>query len=163
VLNIFASDRRVSEVLSPLHPRVAYDDASAPMSMVDDDGRIVPAEFTADQRSTEQAGVFCSHPLRGAGELVVPLTGPAPPGRHFVRFDHLSQRPSAVEVLLGSGDRLVAPYRGAEVSLGAPMGTVVVQTAQELAVDRIVLRSANPNVSVCVTKVELGFPVPERP
>jgi hypothetical protein len=43
------------------------------------------------------------------------------------------------------------------------MGTVVVQTAQELAVDRIVLRSANPNVSVCVTKVELGFPAPERP
>jgi hypothetical protein len=159
VLPVISGNRRPSQVLAPLEVPLTYDDPTVPLKTVDDRGRVVDAVFLPVASSRERAGVFCTHLLRGAQRLTVPLTPAAPEGDHVVQLDYLTQRGSTVWIRVGGPAGLVEPLGGAERQLKGGLRRVVLQVDRAV-VDRVEIASDNPNLHLCVTHVDAGSPVP---
>lgn len=159
VLTLLGSDRRLSQVLGPLDLDVRWDgrEGGEP-KMLDDSGRLVDASFVTEARTTSDP-TRCTYRLDGVGILIIPLDRALPAGDRFVRVDYLASRGSPVEVRLGSAGSWTEPLRGRRQDLRAPLAGFIVQTAGA-AVDRVMLRSDNIGLNLCVSQVTVGIPVP---
>ena len=163
VVTLLSTERRLSQVLAPLHLPVAFDTVTGgEPRTVDDSGHVVPAVLVPSAVSSERPNVFCSHYLAGVGTLDVPVTPRAPLGDHFVRVDYIMQRGGEVAFRLGDGAATSAPLRGGTRTLRAGLNAELLQTAHRGSVDRVTVTSANPDLQLCVTHVEVGYPLPDR-
>jgi hypothetical protein len=163
VATLLQLNRRVSEVFRPVEADlpngVRWDDASQPLYMFDSGGHLVKARFAEEASSADQPGVFCAHPLRGAGSVTVTLSQQITRPDAFARLDYLAQAPTKVIVRLASGNTTFAPRRNGTPTLRpGGYGAVLLGTPNK-PFDRVVVTSFDPAAVLCLS-AKAGQPEP---
>ena len=163
VATLIQVNRRVSEIFRPvehdLPNAVRWDDATHPLYLFDPGGHLVKARFAEEASSTDKPGVFCSHPLRRVGSVVVKLNKQVTRWDSFARLDYLAQTPTQVTVRLGDGNTTFAPRRNGTPMLAAGAYRSVLLGTPNRAFDRAVVTSVNPDAVICLS-VKAGSPEP---
>ena len=101
--------------------------------------------------------MFCSHLVREDTPVTVRLAGTVPAGDHVVQVDYLMARGTSVRFRAGDGSRLVDPVGGGVRQLRAGLHRVILHVS-DVAVDRVEVYGADPDLNLCVAHVDVGSP-----
>ena len=143
----WGENTRLSRMLAPLAPEVAFRRPAEQVWSLDDSGRLEPARI--DALTTSQPGPVegCGYLVPAGGEVTVPLTQALYHWDWGVEISTFSDRPADLTLELG----------GPGIAVPLPAGPQVrrVQHTGEVP-DHVVVRSGPGDGAVCVTDLRAG-------
>ncbi|WP_141002867.1 hypothetical protein [Nocardioides humi] len=148
VLPLVGADSQLSRILAPLPEHLRFDEPSARLRQVADDGSLHPVELAGAVPAEEGPDGECGYEVDSASQtvpFVVPLDG-----RLLVRVSYFTSRESTVTVTAGGWDAEFLATRG-------PNEMWLVLPDLPGRVDALALRG-DGRATVCVTGVEAGLP-----
>lgn len=148
VLPLVGRDSLLSRILAPLPEHLRFDEPSARLRLVADDGTLRPVELAGAIPAEPGPDAVCGYPVRRAAEdaaFVVPLDG-----RVAVRVSYFSAEESTVQVTTDGWSAEFLATRG-------PNEMWLVLPDLPGTVDGLTFRGDGRS-TVCVTGVEAGLP-----
>jgi hypothetical protein len=143
----WGENTRLSRMLAPLAPEVAFRRPAEQLWTLDDSGRLVPSRIEALTTSRPGPVEGCGYLVPSGGEVTIPLTTALYHWGWGVEVSTFSDRPSD----------LTLEVAGAAITVPLPSGPQVRRVQHDGEVrDHVVVRSSADSGAVCVTDLRAG-------
>ncbi|WP_235681327.1 hypothetical protein [Tomitella gaofuii] len=160
LLPVAAPYNQSSAVFGPLRERPAFADSTPSLTMLDDDGHLIPAEVSWIRALTEGLAPGCGTRVTGDAVAVAPgidgaiaLSQPVIPWVWTAQLNYLSNRDGTIEVSMPGGAPVTVPVRSG-------LGTAYVRlTGGGAAVD---ISAVTPDLNLCFGGGPFGSVVPAQ-
>ncbi|MFE3289670.1 hypothetical protein [Rhodococcus sp. NPDC059234] len=138
-------------VFAPLPDRPAFAESTPELRMIDDAGAVVDAEVTWTRAITDGPVPGCGHRVTAEGSEL-PLDGPMSNWEWTAQLNYYASEDGRIDVAMRDGDPVTVPVRRGPNS-------VFVRLVG--GGDRLVVRSLDPGLALCIGVGPVGVVVPE--